>query len=160
MSQQPKETCQRTCRGPKLIVIFTYLNTHCRKWSKVKAAKGKRSRNFWLLWIIFVRKVSMTNLNFRHHRVKILPVWPLKRHHFALNTHFELIQLSLEDFLMTTWEPGNERKMTNFRGILGRSQSYTSQVLLTFEKRCSPKPFGQTKNRLVSGRLACTSSKT
>ena len=27
-------------------------------------------------------------------------------------------------------------------------------------KRCSPKPFGQTKNGLVSGRLACTSSKT
>ena len=30
-------------------------------------------------------------------------------------------------------------------------QSYTSQV---------PKPFGQTKYGLVSGRLACTSSKT
>ena len=27
-------------------------------------------------------------------------------------------------------------------------QSYTSQVLQTFEKRCSPKPFGQTKNAL------------
>ena len=39
-------------------------------------------------------------------------------------------------------------------------QSYTSQVLQTFEKRCSPKPFGQTKNGMVSGRLARTSSKT
>jgi hypothetical protein len=29
-----------------------------------------------------------------------------------------------------------------------------------FEKRCTPKPFGQTKNGLVSGRLAGTSSKT
>ena len=28
------------------------------------------------------------------------------------------------------------------------------------KKRCSPKPFGQTKNGLFSGRLACTSSKT
>ena len=28
-----------------------------------------------------------------------------------------------------------------------------------FEKGCSPKPFGQAKNGLVSGRLACTSSK-
>ena len=44
--------------------------------------------------------------------------------------------------------------------VYGCNQSYTSQVLLTFEKRCSPKPFGQTKNGLVSGRLACTSSKT
>ena len=39
-------------------------------------------------------------------------------------------------------------------------QSYTSQLLYTFEKRCSPKPFGLTKNGLISGRLACTSSKT
>ena len=39
-------------------------------------------------------------------------------------------------------------------------KSYTSQVVNTLEKRCSPKPFGQTKNGLVSGRLACTSSKT
>ena len=39
-------------------------------------------------------------------------------------------------------------------------QSYSSQVLQIFEKRCSPKAFGQTKNELVSGRLACTSSKT
>ncbi len=28
------------------------------------------------------------------------------------------------------------------------------------KRRCSSKPFGQTKNGLVSGRLACTSSKT
>jgi hypothetical protein len=35
-------------------------------------------------------------------------------------------------------------------------QSYTSQVLQTFEKRCSLKP----KNGLFSGRLACTSNKT
>ena len=39
-------------------------------------------------------------------------------------------------------------------------QSYTSQVLMSVSKKCSPKPFGQTKNGLVSGRLACTSSKT
>ena len=31
--------------------------------------------------------------------------------------------------------------------------SHASQVLQTFEKRFSPKPFGQTKNGLVSGRL-------
>ena len=31
---------------------------------------------------------------------------------------------------------------------------------LNISKRCSPKPFGQTENGLVSGRLACTSSKT
>ena len=36
-------------------------------------------------------------------------------------------------------------------------QSYTSQLLYTFEKRCSPKPFGLTKNGLVSGILTCTS---
>ena len=36
-------------------------------------------------------------------------------------------------------------------------QSYTSQLLYTFEKRCSPKPFGLTKNRLVFGISACTS---
>ena len=40
------------------------------------------------------------------------------------------------------------------------NQSHTSQVLQTFEKRCSPTPFGQTKNGPVYGRLACTSSKT
>ena len=28
------------------------------------------------------------------------------------------------------------------------------------EKRCSPKPFGQTKKGLVFGRLVCTSSET
>ena len=37
---------------------------------------------------------------------------------------------------------------------------YIPSILKTFEKRCSPKPFKQTKNGLVSGRLACTSSKT
>jgi hypothetical protein len=31
---------------------------------------------------------------------------------------------------------------------------------INIKKRCSPKPFGQTKNGLVSGRLAYTSSKT
>ena len=35
-----------------------------------------------------------------------------------------------------------------------------SNFKLRFEKKCSPKPFGQTKNGRVSGRLACTSSKT
>ena len=44
--------------------------------------------------------------------------------------------------------------------MLWNGQSYTSQVLQIFENRCSPKPFGQTQNGLVSGRLACTSSKT
>ena len=45
--------------------------------------------------------------------------------------------------------------------ILGVKQSYTSQVLYTFEKRCSPKPFGQTKNGLVSGKqLPIVSIKT
>ena len=34
------------------------------------------------------------------------------------------------------------------------------KCLQTIGKRCSPKQFGQTKNGLVSGRLACTSSKT
>ena len=46
---------------------------------------------------------------------------------------------------------------------MGDDQSYTSQVHTTYKhlkKRCSPKPFAQTKNGLVSGRLACTSSKT
>ena len=32
-------------------------------------------------------------------------------------------------------------------------QSYTSQVLYTIEKMCSPKSFGQTNNVLVSGRM-------
>ena len=57
-----------------------------------------------------------------------------------------------------------EEQLLNKNGLNGESsvwhQSYTSQVLWTFEKRWSPKPFGQTKNGLVSGRLACTSSKT
>ena len=35
------------------------------------------------------------------------------------------------------------------------NQSHTSQVLQTCEKRCTPTPFGQTKNGPVYGRLAC-----
>ena len=38
------------------------------------------------------------------------------------------------------------------------SQSYTSQVLKTLKKSCSKQTFGHSKNGLVSGRLACTSS--
>ena len=38
------------------------------------------------------------------------------------------------------------------------SQSYTSQVLKTLKKSCSEQTFGHSKNGLVSGRLACTSS--
>ena len=54
----------------------------------------------------------------------------------------------------------NQAKKCSDEASSHRSQNYTSQVLYTFEKTCSPKPFGQTKNGLVSGRLACTSSKT
>ena len=46
-----------------------------------------------------------------------------------------------------------------FRLFMNESKLYIPSSV-TFEKRCSPKPFGQTKNGLVSGRLACTSSKT
>ena len=35
-------------------------------------------------------------------------------------------------------------------------QSYTSQVLQKFEKKCSIKPFEQTKNGLVCGRSSKT----
>ena len=53
----------------------------------------------------------------------------------------------------------NRLKM--FWTFVFRSKLYIpSMYYKHIEKWCSSKPFGQTKNWLVSGRLACTSSKT
>ena len=57
------------------------------------------------------------------------------------------------------WNP-----MIDFTTFSTTFSAFTSKFYIpstiNIWKRCSPKPFGQTKNGLVSGRLACTSSKT
>ena len=51
-------------------------------------------------------------------------------------------------------------KVINRQYFRRKTGLYTSKLLWIFEKRCSPKLFGLTKNGLVSGRFANTSSKT
>ena len=54
---------------------------------------------------------------------------------------------------------GEQRNQSKKDALSYLDQSYTSQVLSTFQLNWSAQPFGQIKNGLISGRLACTSSK-
>jgi hypothetical protein len=53
-----------------------------------------------------------------------------------------------------------ESNFWNYQFFQKINERLEKTILSAFEKRCSPKPFGQTKIGVVSGRLACTSSKT